>query len=272
MLQMRYEELHEILGQMRSAYDGTMEKKFGNQPEISKYVAKFGVITGVTHAIEEHKALLAPLGERFLTYCMPEISDFEKMQRTLKAMSNLETEEQEAALRSAARHVLGLEPVIPKITAAQRREIAKIAQVVACARTEVIRDRRTREPGIPHTEHPTRPGKQLGDLVLGIAMARQKKAVTKAEIHLVQRIAIHSISSKRIKLFEVLLSKHAVGISAAEIAEIMNFSQQCVYWWLQDLLLLGLVKKNSELRGHKEVKKYHLVKGKMLKRIMRIKK
>ena len=274
MLQMRYEELHEILAQLRSAYDGVIRKKFGNRKQISEYPAKFGLLAAVTHTIEEHKPLLAALGERFLTYRMPEITKFEKMKRTLKTMSNLQTQKQERELRNAASLILASEPKIPTITNKQQREIAKIVQIIALARTEIKRDRKTREPEIPHPEHPTRLGKQLSDLALGIAMAREKKRVTKDEVSLVQQIAIHSISTKRIKLFEILLYQYPDWISVDKVSEILSFSKQAVYWWFQDLLLLNLVEKRPVYRGgkFKETQEYRILDGSMLKRITKFNK
>ncbi len=56
-----------ILGQLRDAYDGKAEKYFGTG-EHKTFRSKFGVIAGVTPAIEKFANQSVSLGERFLKY------------------------------------------------------------------------------------------------------------------------------------------------------------------------------------------------------------
>jgi hypothetical protein len=268
MLTTRRESLHETLGLLRQCYDGYCQWTFGGRKNI-KYTSKFGIIACVTHIIDKHHGLLASLGERFLTYRMPDISDYEKTQRSLKAMNGVSTIEQEREMSTAAQAVLQTNPQVPAFSKDYKQRILKVAQVVAKARAEVERDRFTREPEIPRPEVATRLSKQLGDLAIGVAMARNRSAVTLDEVKLIQKAALHSISLKRTELFKVLIPKWPEWISSADIAEIISFKKGAIDYWLEDLLLLKLVERKTILSGKKlNVKAYlwRLKDGRTLKK------
>ena len=205
---------------------------------------------------------------------MPIVTDYEKNKRALKAMSNQSTIEQEEALTSAALRVLNIDyPPLP-LSDKQKLAIIKIVQVVAKARTEVLRDKysKSKEPDIPVSEHPTRLAKELGDLAVGIAMVRGKSSVTQEEIKLIQHLALHTITLKRIYLFKTLLKIYPDWASVSEVSETMGFSDGAVNRWFQDLFLLHLVERRTTLKGVNMAKthEFRILKGQMLKRILSI--
>ena len=232
------------------------------------------LIAAVTNIIDQHRAVLTALGERFITYRMPFVTDYEKNKRAERAMSNESTLEQEQELSEAAKKVLSLDPTPPSLSKPQRIAIIKVVQVVAKARTEVLRDKysKSKEPDIPMAEHPTRLAKQLGDLASGIAMARQKSVIEQEEISLIQHIALHTITLKRIYLFRTLLKLYPQWTDVSKVAETMGFSDTSVSRWFQDLLLLKLVERRVVLRGDHGGKthEFRLLQGQMLKRILSI--
>jgi len=117
-------------------------------------------------------------------------------------------EEKEREMTTAAHRVLSQKPEPAILNDSRMRDIVRVAQVVARGRTGVRRDRYTREPDIVRPEYAVRLSKQLADLVIGIAMAREKTTVGKEEIRLVQQTAIHSLELKRIFILNILLSEH----------------------------------------------------------------
>lgn len=268
MLKMRREDLMEAIGLLRDAYDGSCSWGFGTFTRT--YESKFGVIASVTGVIDQHRGMLAALGERFLTYRMPKITDCEKAQRSRRAMSSCSTTEQEKSLADAAVKVLAADPPIPVLDKNAISKISKIAQIVAKARTEVLRDRFTREPEIPQPEIATRLSKQLGDLAIGLAMVREKTSVGREEIRLIEKTAIHSITLKRNELFETLLSHWPKWTQASEIASEMGFSENAVIRWFQDLFLLKLMEKRTVLTGKmmSRTQQWRLKEGRMLKNIL----
>ncbi len=271
MLQMNYKDLNETLGLLRTAYDGRCSWSFG-AGQTKEYFSKFGVIAAVTNVLDQHRGVLAALGERFITYRMPEITDWEKSSRALKAMTCGSVSQQRRELANGANAVLSTSPKEPSLTREQMYSIVKIVQVVAKARTEVLRDRYSKEPEIPTAEHPARMAKELGDLAVGIAMARNKSQVTSSEITLIQHIALHSITLKRMKLLNHLLRFYPDWIAVSKIVEVMGFSDVSVGRWFQDLYLLNLVERRTVLLGKHLTRTYQfrIEKGQMLKRVLSI--
>ena len=274
MLKMRRETFHEILGQFRAAYDGYLSKQVG-QGEKSA-VAKFGLIACVTSQIDHHRQLLTSLGERCLSFRLPEVTSYEAKKRGMKATDGHLSSEQRLTLAKAAHKLMELDPVVPTITTQQRKQIINMAVIIAKARTEVARDTRTKEPDIPEIEVPTRLSIQLVNLTLGVTMARNKETVGSEEIALILRMALHSISPKRLRLFKSLLLHYPNDIPCSEIAEEMRFSETAVDTWLDDLWLLGLVNRRTVLKTIAETKRvttchlWQLSDAKLLKKVLQV--
>jgi hypothetical protein len=165
LLKGRRDDLSAIMGQLRDVYDGTCRKVFGTG-KSTYYKSKFGIIAAVTSEIDKHLAALAPLGERFLSYRLPRITDKEKRARADRASRNIETKKMERDMRRAAHRVLDLNPPAATLNNFIRKQIADVAMLVANARTPVQKDRMTKQPiAIPDPEVPTRLGKNSPALI-----------------------------------------------------------------------------------------------------------
>lgn len=244
MLTMKHETLHDILGVLRDAYDGKVTHTFGTG-ETKSFVTKFGVIAAVTNVIDKHKGVLADLGERFLTFRMPDLTEREVHARQMKAATTKNDFEKEKAISEAAHMMLDLEPAIPSIHHTQVNLISRIARFAAIARCAVRRDRYSKEAEFPQAEVPVRLAKQLTDLARGIAMARQKLRVTNKEVNLVRKIALHSATYKRLRLIRALLAFSDASIS--DIQTHYPFSTKQVRTDIQDLELLGVINRSQRL-------------------------
>lgn len=268
MLSMRREELHEVLGVFRAATDGYISRTMG-KGDI-EYDSTFGIIACVTNEIDRHRGVLAALGERFLSYRVPDISNYEVAQRCMTAMSRHAKSRQRRELADAGAAILSLDPDPATITQQQKRTILNTAAIAARARTEIRRSRFTKEPEIPTPEVPTRLATQLNDLAIGIAMARQRKAVTSDEIKLVQQCAIHCITLKRLRLFRVLACWYPDYCTCSDIATAMQgFQKRIIYQWLEDMLLLNLVERREVHEGGiGRTHRWRLSNGQMLKKIL----
>lgn len=270
MLKMRRETLHEILGQLRNAYDGQCSKASGKGITKS-YKSKFGVIAAVTDEIDSHRSLLSALGERFITYRIPDVTQYEQSKRCLRAMQINSVVEQSRVMSEAAQKVLANKPSPAEMSTSSMREIIKVAQVVARGRTGVHRDRKTREPDIVRPEYAVRLSKQLGDLAIGIAMAREKTSVGEEEVLLVQHVAIHSLELKRIRILNILLSEDSLWVDASDIAKALYSSSQTAHEHLDDLVLLDLAKRRTILGKKGTLKhQWQLKQAQMLRRILKI--
>ena len=80
--------------------------------------------------------------------------------------------------------------------------------------------------------------------------------VTRAEVKLVQKMAIHSLTDKRIVLIKSMLRCYPDFVSVPTLAEELYFTEVTLHRWLADLLLLNLVERKTVL-GHKMQTVYH---------------
>jgi len=269
MLSMRYNDLMEVIGQLRDAYDGSSAVAFGTGDV--RFKSKFGLIACVTGAIDKHARLVTDLGERFVTYRMPPISRLEESKRCLKAMSIKSVKEKEKELSKAALKVLERKPKPATLSEFKRLRILNLAQVVASARSTITRDQFTKEPEIPSVELAIRLTEQLSNLAIGIAMAREKRRVTDEEMKLTMQVGVHSLTAKRMMLIESLLSYWPEPASVGEIIDKLSFSfsESVVRRWLEDMLLLKLVERVSTVgtKG-KMYYRWQLTNGRLLKDVL----
>ena len=269
MLSMRYNDLMEVVGQLRDAYDGSSAVAFGTGDV--RFKSKFGLIACVTGAIDKHTRLVADLGERFVTYRMPAISRWEESQRCLKAMSIKSVKKKEEELSKAALKVLERRPKPATLSEFKRLKILNLAQVVASARCTITRDQFTKEPELPSIELAIRLTEQLSNLAIGIAMAREKRRVTEDELKLTMQVGVHSLTAKRMMLIEALLTYWPDPASINEIVGKLSFgfSESIVRRWLEDMLLLGLVEKFPTMGNKgKTYFRWQLVNGRLLKDVL----
>jgi len=246
MLTARYEDVVEISGQLRDVFDGSFRAVFGTGKDI-RYEVKFGLISAVTEALYDHIKMLAGLGERFLVYQMPRLSEDEVQKRTLVAATsgseNMSVCKHE--LTVAAFNVLQIQqkPVIvpPDVV----RKLTRVARLAARGRTPITRDRyhqfAVRRAFTP--EVPTRIVKQLVTLAKGICMARQMKKVDDYVLELVCEVAMGCIPPKRRKTLEMLKKWEGQPVKPTSkmLASLLRLSDMQVRRRMHDLATLELV-------------------------------
>jgi hypothetical protein len=243
ILKERRDVLSSIMGQLRDMYDGKSRRSFGTG-KATQYESKFGIIAGVTPEVDCHLTALSSLGERFVLYRLPELTNEEMTARAMQASKNINADKQEAAIQKAAHYVLDMEPSIPVLPDERLKQIEEMAALVAKARTHVSRDRYSREVLCkPTSEIHTRLLKQLSDLARGIAMAREKKVVGDDEIRLICKVGMDCIPSNRLRLLEFLAQKFSKSVNNQEAADACKLSRSAMFYWMDDLFQLELVEK-----------------------------
>jgi len=248
MIHERRENLLDVVGQLRAAYDGYFCKVFATGQRKGFY-SKFGIIAGVTNVIDKHRGLLAELGERFLTYRCPEVSEEESTQRCWKVSNGTSTTQQETELRKAASAVIDLPLHKVILSDSFRKKIIELAQYVAIARCEVSRDQFSKEPEIPMPEIATRLTRQLCDLAVGVAVVRGQRYVTKDIQRLIQKTALDSLTLKRLLLLKILYNVFPAGLSSKQIAIKMRYSEGIIRRWCEDLHILDLIIRETISNG-----------------------
>lgn len=238
----------EIFGLLRDAYDGRIEKRFGNGVYRLYDPCRFGIVAGVTPAIElftdEHTAL----GERFLRFKVPLVSDW-TLQRDIirKAVSNTTHEEEmRKDLQSIGHDVLNTEFADPpQIDDKIIEKVICLAQWTATLRSTIVRDKFSKEvTHKPFSELGTRLAKQFCKLLLGIGMFRGLKTVTEAEYLIVKSVALGTVPSRMEDIMKVLYSKDKTATwSAKEISDIINLPQSTTVRIIENLGMLNVLQK-----------------------------
>ena len=241
LLKKKYDVIASVFGQLRDIYDGKTQFTFGTG-ETKEYKVKFGLIAAVTNEIDRHASLLASLGERFLMYRLPKLSDAETEARALRAAESEAASEQEVALQKAAHKVLNIQLCVPKISNELKNELVAAAIFTAVCRTTVYTDRQTRKVDeLPNPEIPTRLTKQLVCLAKGIAMARERDLVTASEVQLVKKVALHSVPPLRLKIIKQL----KIASSVTALAQRIGLPNTTIERNLEKLQALGVVGKKQ---------------------------
>ncbi len=242
VLEMPNEARSEVLGILRDAYDGEACKVFGTG-ETKRYQSRFGLVAAVTPVIDSYWGVSAQLGERFLRFRLPPMGRKAKVRR---ALSNSNNERgMRIELSEAALGVLSQTPEPPEIPAGIEERLIALADFVALCRSEVSRDRQNVIKYIPAPEVGTRVGKALKKLCMGIAMARGLAGVGDDVYRIVARIATDTMPSMRARFIEVLWRLRVNYEPTATIADKAEVPTDTAKVWLDDLRLLGIVRREG---------------------------
>ena len=227
----------EIFGILRDCYDGHASKNFGTGRR--EYTSRFNLLAGVTNAIEGAWHL-SQLGERFLVWAM----DTDHKEQTKRAMRNANNEPamREELAQAAAGVLAGLPDVVPQVPQPLQERTLTLAYLLARLRTYVARDRNDVVHRAPEVEVPTRIVKQLLRLGQSVALVRGKEEVTDDEFAIMRKVALDSVPSARLGIFNQLLRAKQEG----RIYDVDAFAKKCrishspAKRHLDDMMLLGL--------------------------------
>lgn len=243
----------EVFSTLRDVYDGKTEKWFGNGVH-RRYESKFGVLAGVTPAIESMGNSSTVLGERFVRY---RISGSARImsgkERIMRALSNLhQNTAMRDGLRATGKHVLDWDIAgrpYPEVPRQMLERIATLAQWVGILRGVVVREKYTQQVQFkPMAEIGTRLAKQLLKLAYGIAHYHRADHVTEKVYTLVAKVAL-STAPDRVEetIRQIYIHTEKVGhrFTTNELAGWTHLPPDTLRYLLQDLALLNIVEANE---------------------------
>jgi hypothetical protein len=243
----------EIFGILRDAYDGRIEKSFGNGV-IRSYESQFGIIAGVTPAIELFTEGHTALGERFIQWRMPAPQDL-RIERDLmnKALDNTTFEnEMHADFTDVSKAILdfdfGAPPELPDDI---RQRLLCLAQYTAVMRGTINRDRYSKEvTHKPFTEIGTRLTKQLYKLMIGIGQLHRHEVLGEFELEAARQVAVSSAPSR---MEEAVHKMYAQGYdrlyTTQDMCAMIDLPILTVGRVLENLNMLRIVRKVPVQRG-----------------------
>ena len=235
-----------IFADLRECYDGYLEKSFGSGVGIKSYHATFGLIAGVTPAIDMYRSVHALLGERFLRINLR--GDGKGAIR--RAM---ETEGGEKAMRQELAEVVGGflagagEWVDDAVVVEQRQleQVRALAEVTATLRTPVARDRKRIVLYPPEAEIGTRLVKQQMRLMKALANWRERLLVTADDYITVRRVALDGIPKHRLSALSTLLTADG-WLTTKQVGDAANQATDTAHEVLEDMWLLHLIDRSGE--------------------------
>jgi hypothetical protein len=266
MLAMRYDELHEILGYLRMAYDGKLEKHITGKGMV-RWESQFGLVAAVTGAIDRHKKALVDLGERFVNYRMPKVERRVKRKRGLGSLQVEDKQAMREEIKRAAHKLLDTTPEVPEVSEAIQKGIVQVAEFGTSARAEVKRDKYSKDPEEPEEEFYERMAGQIHNLCRGIAMAHGRKRVEWRDFKIARKCGWYSATRRRLRLIRLMMRREWTDVEMVQYR--MRLSQGGAAIQLEDLELVGLAERREVASGRGGVKfEWRLKDRAMLKRVL----
>lgn len=254
ILKMNSAAKDKIYSQLRGAYDGRVEDRFGNSVGLRSYVGHFGMLAGVTPAIFSDSN--ATLGERFLLFHLFKTKAGVSIEELiLGALENVGDEVQMrsdliGAAKSFLEYKLSREQ-IPELDRDYLLRIIGVAQIVAMLRATVDRHQFKGTVNYrPQEELGTRIAKQLKKLMLSAGCLHYPPKAGKDEYDLAVRVALDSCIGFNLEiLFELIFHP---GQDSMQLAENLGIPLQTLRDHLEDLLMLNCIDKSlAESTGQK---------------------
>lgn len=236
-----------LLAALREIYDGSWTRHVGTDGgRTLHWSGKLGLIAGCTPAIDQHHAVTAALGERFIMF-RPKVGDTsEQARRSLANSSNARQMRRE--LRDAVTGLFaGIDATRPAAfnNSDIERLVALSVMVVRC-RSAVIRDAHSREiEFVPDAEAPGRLVAVLGRLLSALRLI----GVSDADAwYYTTRAALDSMPALRRQAFDLLLD-HGAKLDTTTIAATLELPTSTMRRVLQDLTAHGISTRHPGERG-----------------------
>lgn len=247
--------LEETYGTLRGWYDGEVKRKFGNGVE-RHYIGRGNILAGVTNVIHAQNQTI--LGERFLKFQLPKPPKKQADDMVMEAMlgttqQRLRDEELKAAsLAFLNRDVPALIPaeVIPLEFL---KRIRALAFLIAILRAKVEYSGYGTEKELSHrpeSEFPMRLAKQLTKLAMANMLVLNRKKVDERTFRLVERVAFNTAYGFHLDVLQAMFQLNGGReILVEDMAEAANMPRQTIQKRLEDMTVLGVLKKTSYNRG-----------------------
>lgn len=262
ILSMHAFQRDEVFGILRDAYDGYIEKQFGNGL-IRKYESTFGILAGVTPTIDTFQSVHSSLGERFIKYrmdrnLMPETEE----ERLMRVLNNINHESaMRAELQKVGARVMSKKidlETLPTFSPEIAQTVIKLARYTAKLRSAVDRDRYTDAlQSIPTTEVATRLTKVYMKLAMGVAIYYDDPDIGDNSLRVLRKVAIDTAPAMQEHTVKSIYTRwydsDGEEVSSTDVLKDVPFCNATLAGVLNDLVTLGIIKK---IKGQNGVKSY----------------
>jgi bifunctional DNA primase/polymerase-like protein len=239
-----------MLAALREVYDGNWTRHVGSDGgKALHWSGKLALIAGCTPTIDQHHAVMASMGERFLLYRLPASDAAEQAGRALDNAGNQSRMRAELSdcVASFFRS-LHIPDRAPQLDSQERAWLIGLSTLTARCRSGVERDGYTREIElVPDSEMPGRLALQLGALLSGLKVVGVEAP---ERCRVVRAVALDCIPALRRKTFEWLLKGTA---DTSSIATSLGYPTTTTRRTLEDLSCHGVLVRESRGQGKADI-------------------
>jgi hypothetical protein len=239
MLTANKDERNATFGILRNAYDGYLDKMFGNSEEKVHLEAKFGLFIGMTPIIDAYYSLSNQLGERFLKIRFS-CDEYATLRSIYRGDGEEYIKERELIQRKINEYISSL--TFRKYETPKEFEdlVIELGVFTSYLRTAVFT---STEGDIPvfrgERELPSRLLSQVQKTMYILACIRNKEQVGKEEVDFIGQMLIQTPPLYRIQAFYHLLKNQNVTVGS--LATVMGLYHAKAEQILQELVFLKIV-------------------------------
>jgi len=253
----------EVFSTLRGAYDGVVQKTFGNGVTREYKDCRFALLAGVTHSINGHKQ--SSMGERFLKFQMRRMEGKQTEDVIDAAIASVGNEATtEAELRDAfTKFLLNKIDIenLPTFADRLKNRLRGLVQLIAFLRAQVERNERTNNVIFrPEPEAGTRLAKQLTKLGMCLAVVKREDTITEETYNLLERVALDTAVGFHLDIVDIVV-KHNGPIDRESLGKLADISYGAIGSYLEDLIMLKIVietKQNDKVSVGRPKRFYHL--------------
>jgi len=250
VLSMRVADKDEIYGTLRGAYDGTVERQFGNGV-LRNYKVHFSMVAGVTAAIHGISGQQSSMGERFLKFQLSRShDDDENLVRA--AIRGLEMEDSRSeALSAKSSQFLNyiidkFDPLDFRTPLWVKERIKSLATLCAMLRAGVERDYQGDVTHRADFEVATRFSKQLLKLGWALTVVNNVAEIDWDIYLLLKKVAMDSSTGFSREIVTEMMIRGGKKIPLEVIREATGLPNTTVMRRMDDLNFLGIVYKSKD--------------------------
>lgn len=252
VLSMHQDARSELLAALREIYDGAWQRQVGSDGgQDLSWSGKIGLIGGSTPAIDQYHAVMAALGERFILYRYPELTDDFQQRLARRALQlhgvevNMRAELSEAVAALFQEH--DDVPPLLDLSPEETDYLVTLAQFAVDARAAVQRETYSSRAieSIPGAEGATRITIVLSKLLAGL---RYIGVCSERSWELLRKVALDSMPQLRRRSFELLAAERG-PLSTSYIAHALNHPTTTTRRTLEDLEAYLLLTRTSQGEG-----------------------
>lgn len=246
ILQMNQNSREEVYKTLRGAYDGSVDRDYGNGIK-RRYSGTFGMVTGVTPAIFGERSSI--LGERFLLCHVVKETSYRSDDAIMAAIGNVGDEpEMRKNLQEIMARFLewSFEPTeIPTLSQEYAVKLVALAQLVSMLRASVEKDMYHGTINYrPQQETGTRIAKQLKKLFMGLVMQNPDLKPTPEDWRVTTKVALDTCIGFHLDLVQELMARGPA--TGQELSERTKIPLQTLRDRIEDLRILEVVETHRD--------------------------